>query len=155
MRFYDAHNHLQDRRFGGDAEVLVRACRESGIVRMVVDGSAESDWDDVAALARCFPGFVVPAFGLHPWYVHERTSGWRDRLNRLLDTVPGAVVGEIGLDRWILECPPAARAGVAPELADLRAASLAEQIDVFVVQMGVAAERNLPPSVHCLQAWGA
>jgi len=155
MRLFDAHNHLQDERFSGRQDELVAACRGVGVVRMVVNGSGESDWDAVAALARRFPDLVIPSFGIHPWYVHERTSAWKDRLNRTLDVVPGSVVGEVGLDRWILECPPAARAGISPEWATHRAAPLAEQEDVFAEQMQIATERNLPVSIHCLQAWGA
>ena len=155
MRLFDAHNHLQDERWGGRQEDLIVACRDMGVVRMVVNGSAESDWDAVADLARRHPDFILPSFGIHPWYVHERTATWKDRLNRYLDEVPGAVVGEIGLDRWILECPPAARAGISPELARHQAASLPEQEEVFGEQLRIAADRNLPASLHCLQAWGA
>lgn len=154
MRLFDAHNHLQDERFGGRQDALLAACREDGVVRMVVNGSCEADWEAVAELARRHPETVIPAFGLHPWYVHERTPNWKEGLNRWLDEVPGAVVGEIGLDRWILECPPRTRAGIAPELVGLRAAPLVEQEAVFGEQMRIAAERNLPASVHCLQAWG-
>ncbi len=154
MRLYDAHNHLQDERFGGGQDALIAACREAGVAGMVVNGSTEADWGMVAELARRHPGYVIPSFGLHPWYVHERTGGWRDALMRYLDGVAGAVVGEVGVDRWILECPPAARGGVLPELAGHRAASLGEQADVFSEQLAIAAERGLPVSVHCLQAWG-
>ena len=51
MRLFDAHNHLQDERFATRQDELVAACRGVGIVRMVVNGSGESDWDAVAALA--------------------------------------------------------------------------------------------------------
>src|ERR1044071_7049368 len=30
----------------------------------------------------------------------------------------------------------------------------AQQEEVFVFQLGLAAERNVPLSIHCLQAWG-
>lgn len=155
MRLFDAHNHLHDERFAGRQDELLAACRSVGVTRMVVNGSAESDWEPVAALARRHPEVVIPAFGLHPWYVHERTPAWKERLNWYLDTVPGAVVGEIGLDRWILECPPAARAGVSPELAWHQAAPLSEQEEVLEEQLRVAADRELPASLHCLKAWGA
>jgi len=79
--------------------------------------------------------FVLPSFGLHPWYLEQRTDQWIDALNRHLDAVPSAV-GEAGLDRWI---PNAERA---------------LQEDVFLAQLRVAAERNLPLSIHCLKAWG-
>ena len=113
MRLYDAHNHLQDERFGGCQPELVAACRASGVVRMVVNGATESDWPDVARLAREFPDFVIPAFGLHPWYVAARGPRWFDQLREHLDALPGAVIGEIGLDRWILDATVAARATLA------------------------------------------
>ena len=103
---------------------------------MVVNGSCEEDWPQVAALARRFPDFIVPSFGYHPWSVHERTGDWQRALTRHLDETPGAAIGEIGLDRW------------KPGLA------YTDQEEVFVWQLRLAAERNRPVSIHCLQAWG-
>ncbi len=134
MRLYDAHNHLQDERFGGRQGELVAACAQSGVARMVVNGACEADWPAVLALACSHPQ-VLPSFGVHPWYVHERTSDWEKNLVRFLGEVPSAV-GEIGLDRW------------KPGL------DYAGQEEVFVAQLRLAAERNLPVSIHCLQAWG-
>jgi TatD DNase family protein len=134
MNFYDAHNHLQDERFGGQQPELVAACQRAGVARMVVNGSCEQDWPQVLALARQHP-IVLPSFGCHPWYVHERTPDWLATLARCLDQIPGAV-GEIGLDRW------------KPDL------SYDGQEEVFVAQLRLAAERNVPVSIHCLQAWG-
>lgn len=136
MNFCDAHNHLQDDRFAGRQAELVSAARVAGVARMVVNGSCEEDWPQVAALAREFLGFVVPSFGYHPWYVGERTARWRDTLVEWLDRTPGAVVGEIGLDRW--------KPGLTYD----------GQEEVLVAQLRVAAERNLAASLHCLQAWG-
>lgn len=132
--FYDAHNHLQDARLAPRREDLVAAARREGIVRMVVNGSREEDWPEVLALAHKYPE-VLPSFGYHPWYVKECTAEWQQRLLHFLDQVPAAV-GEIGLDRWIRD-------------HDIR---LQEQ--VFIWQLRLAAERNLPVSIHCLQAWG-
>ena len=101
---------------------------------MVVNGAGEADWPAVLALARQSP-LVLPSFGYHPWYIHERTTGWLAGLVQFLDAVPSAV-GEIGLDRW------------KPGLA------YAGQEEVFTAQLRLAAERNLPVSIHCLQAWG-
>ena len=77
MRFFDAHNHLQDERFGVRQRELMATARAAGVARMVVNGSCEEDWPKVAALAREFPDLVIPSFGYHPWYVHERTPGWQ------------------------------------------------------------------------------
>jgi TatD DNase family protein len=134
VRLYDAHNHLQDERFAGRQAELIRACQQEGVVRMVVNGSCEEDWPAVLALARSYP-LVLPSFGYHPWCVHQRSPAWLQALTEVLDQLP-AGVGEIGLDRW------------KPGLA------YADQEEVFVAQLRLAAERNLPVSIHCLQAWG-
>ncbi len=47
-----------------------------------------------------------------------------------------SAVGEIGLDRWKPDLP------------------YAGQEEIFLAQLQLAAERNLPVSIHCLQAWG-
>jgi TatD DNase family protein len=134
MNFYDAHNHLQDNRFAGRQSELLAACEKTGIVRMVVNGACEGDWPHVLALAR-ENKVVLPSFGYHPWYLHERTQDWLKNLERCLDGVPGAI-GEIGLDRW--------KPGLPYE----------SQEEVFLAQLHQATERNLPASIHCLQAWG-
>lgn len=136
MRFFDAHNHLQDERFAGCQPDLIATCRQVGVVRMVVNGSTESDWPAVAALARQHPDLIQPSFGLHPWHVGARSAAWCETLGRYLETTPGAVMGEIGLDRW------------------KRDLDFAEQCGVFRDQLQLAADLDLPVSIHCLQAWG-
>jgi len=133
LRLFDAHNHLQDERLG-DIEPIMSTAKDAGIAKMVVNGSCEEDWPQVLALTKKFPE-VLPSFGYHPWYVHERTPEWQKNLLHFLDAVPSAI-GEIGLDRWIKDY------------------DLPQQEEVFIWQLRLAAERNLPVSIHCLQAWG-
>jgi TatD DNase family protein len=134
MNFYDAHNHLQDDRFTGRQPELLAACEKAGVKKMVVNGACESDWPQVLELARTNK-IVLPSFGYHPWYLHERTDGWQKALEGFLDAVPSAI-GEMGLDNW------------KPGL------NFVGQEEVFLAQLQIAAERNLPVSIHCLQAWG-
>lgn len=154
MRLCDAHNHLQDDRFVGRQDDLVAEAAEAGVTHMVVNGSGEADWPAVAALALRFPQIVVPSFGCHPWYLGERTPHWQEELIRRLDTTPGAVIGEIGLDRWMLENPERWRAYLGPEGAGAVPPSLTEQETAFVTQLRLAAERNVAASIHCLRAFG-
>lgn len=132
----DAHNHLQDERFAGRQEQLIAEAKAAGVSAMMVNGSSEADWPAVADLARRFPGFVIPNFGCHPWYIHSRSPAWETLLRALLAEFPAAGVGEIGLDRW---------------KADL---SWDGQEEVFVRQLHLAAEHNRIASIHCLKAWG-
>ena len=138
LKFYDAHNHLQDERFGGRQTELLSAAAREGVAGMVVNGSCEEDWPQVLELAqRKEPASlrIIPGFGYHPWYIHERTTDWQKNLTRFLDQIP-STIGEIGLDRW------------KPGL------EYTDQEEVFTKQLQLAAERNLPVSIHCLQAWG-
>jgi TatD DNase family protein len=134
LSLFDAHNHLQDDRILSRSEDLVNTAARAGVVAMVVNGSCESDWAEVAALAGRYSQ-VIPSFGYHPWYVRERSPNWQQNLQQYLESQP-AGVGEIGLDRWIKDY------------------DLADQETVFLWQLRFAAERNLPVSIHCLKTWG-
>jgi len=102
----------------------------------VVNGTCEEDWAAVAELAGRFP-WVIPSFGVHPWKVAGLSAEWRARLLARVEECGGRCgIGEIGLDRWMKQ----------PDAA---------QREVFLWQLRLAAERNLPVSIHCLKAWGA
>jgi TatD DNase family protein len=134
LRLYDAHNHLQDERLAAAREAILAGLPRENIVKMSVNGSSEGDWPQVLALARQ-SSRVIPSFGYHPWCIKERSPDWQAALVRHLDAIPSGV-GEIGLDRWVKDY------------------DLEQQREVFVWQLRLAADRNLPVSVHCLQAWG-
>jgi TatD DNase family protein len=154
---YDAHNHLQDDWLAPHRAQVFRDLAAMPLRRAVVNGTSEADWPEVARLARDH-AFIVPSFGLHPWNVGNASPRWRDALRAQLDAAappaagqPAVVgLGEVGLDRWILERarPDDSR------LAGLRRASVEEQLDAFQWQLQLAAERNLPLTIHCLDAWG-
>lgn len=161
MTFLDAHNHLQDPWLDEHRERVLADLPPAGVRACVVNGTSETDWADVASLCARFPRShfpssdsrlaLLPSYGLHPWNVGNATPAWREELLRCLDADPHAFVGEIGLDRWILD---RARPD-DPRLAGLRRASLDEQRDAFTWQLALAAERNSPVTLHCLDAWGA
>jgi len=135
MPLFDAHNHLQDERFAKRQDALIREAKVVGVSGMVVNGSSEDDWHDVAHLAATFP-IVLPSYGLHPWYHHQRSPTWLEHLEKMLIENPHAVVGEIGLDRWKDDLP------------------YDEQEAVFLAQWELARRMNRPASIHCLKAWG-
>lgn len=132
---YDAHNHLQDERLAPRLEQIVEELPRLGLKRCVVNGVSESDWPRVQQLARQH-AWITPAFGLHPWFTKDRSKDWFNTLRRLLDETPGATIGEIGLDRW------------------MRDPNIADQEQVFIQQLELAAARNIALSIHCLKAWG-
>jgi TatD DNase family protein len=134
--WFDAHNHLHDPRLGGDYGSLVATQRAVGISGCVVNATCEDEWSLVATLAREFPDFILPSFGIHPWKSHTATPGWQHRLLGLLETFPHAGIGECGIDSWI-DSPP----------MDI-------QKPVFLEHLRLARETGRTPTIHCLKAWG-
>lgn len=134
VALFDAHNHLQDDRIAGVLGPVLEDCRRENIHGFVVNGTCESDWPRIADLSQRDER-VLPSYGVHPWHVDRCSAAWLDHLRRQLDTRPSAI-GEIGLDRWMRE----------PDLL--------RQEEIFIAQLRLANERQLPVTVHCLKAWG-
>ncbi|HWA26298.1 MAG TPA: TatD family hydrolase [Lacunisphaera sp.] len=147
---YDAHQHFHFDQFVTLRAMLAADLRSVGLQRAVVNATNESEWPIVAALAR-ENAWILPSHGIHPWDCGNRSGQWLEGLRAALAADPSAGVGEIGLDRWILD-------GIKPDdprIAGLRVAPLAEQVEVFAAQLSLAAELNRAASIHCVQAFGA
>jgi TatD DNase family protein len=149
LLLFDAHCHYQDEWLAPHRAKMFADLASVGVRRAVVNGTCEADWPVVAALAKENP-VVLPSYGLHPWDAGNRSPDWQKNLLAALDADPCAALGEFGLDRWILD---RARPD-DPRLTGLRRAPLAEQLEVFEWQLELAAARNLPASIHCLDAFG-
>lgn len=148
--YFDAHNHVHfpilQKRWG---KLLLRL-EAIGLAGAVVNGThPDDDWDDVAALAARHP-WVVPSFGVHPWDVGTRPADWQAKFEARLMATPRAAVGEIGIDRWMIDTARPDH----PLLTDVVRAPMTEQIEVFVWQLDWAAKHDRPVTIHCLQAWG-
>jgi TatD DNase family protein len=128
----DTHCHLNDPAFAGKLPEVIARAREAGIGACVVPAYDRSSLPRTAVLARQYQHFIVPAYGMHPWFVREGTA--MSELREYL-VQPGVVaVGEIGLD-FSPECPP-------PEA----------QLGPFRLQLDLAAELGLPVLIHCRKA---
>lgn len=148
--YHDAHNHLQDEWLAPHFDKIAGQLVTLGLHSAVANGTSEDDWARVSELSRQY-AWILPSFGLHPWDVGNRSAAWLEKLTAILAAHPHAGVGEIGLDRWILD-----RAKPDdPRLTGLRRAPLPEQIEVFSAQLALAAHDNRPATIHCLEAWGA
>ncbi|XP_041009728.1 uncharacterized metal-dependent hydrolase YabD [Juglans microcarpa x Juglans regia] len=137
MKLFDAHCHLQDPRILSRAPQLIATALDAGVVRFAVNGVSEKDWHLVKQMGEKYTS-VIPCFGLHPWYVAERTPNWFNTLKECLESTPSAAVGEIGLDK-----------GSRGKEIDF-----SDQIDVFRQQLELARELKKPASVHCVRAFG-
>nr|XP_043626775.1 uncharacterized metal-dependent hydrolase YabD-like isoform X2 [Erigeron canadensis] len=135
-KLFDAHCHLQDPRIFDKAPELIKTALEKGILHFAVNGISEKDWHVVKEMSDDYPS-VVPSFGLHPWFIGDRTSTWFSTLKAMLKANPEAAVGEIGLDKGPLA------SGI----------DFNDQVEVFRPQLQLAKDLKRPVSVHCVDAF--
>jgi TatD DNase family protein len=134
MTLFDVHTHLQDERIRHQRAAIIDRARGAGVHGIMVCGLEERDWDDVLAMAAANAS-LVPALGIHPWFVDQRSGAWAVTLAQKLES-SRAAVGEIGLDRMI------------PHRND------EAQEQVFITQLNIARDLKRPVNIHCRSAWG-
>jgi len=132
MELRDAHCHYQ---FAEVPYAAVEQARADGVGQAMINGSAPSDWEDVAALGRRDSRNRV-SFGLHPWDVPTAPAGWEEQLRAILVAHPAAGVGEMGLDRWVKGFDPLT------------------QEKAFRTQLAFAVELERALTIHCVKAIG-
>lgn len=146
---YDAHNHFHFPALLSHRAQIVADLRTIELRRAVVNGTCEDEWPVISALASEH-SWILPSYGVHPWDAGGRSPGWQTALRSRLVAEPGSHVGEIGLDRWVIDdLQPD-----DPRIAGLRIAPLDEQAEVFSWQLALAAELDRAASIHCLRAIG-
>lgn len=130
--YHDAHVHLAHPELL-DALDEVRGCYwQIGLRKAVLVGTSPRDWQAVRQLAESDKRFI-PAIGLHPWQVNDVAAGWQEQMRQQLDEGV-TIIGEIGLDQW------------------MTGHDIAAQLAAFRWQFTLAADRDLPTSIHCLKA---
>ena len=135
MKLFDSHNHIQDERLFPEVEKVLKRAHLAGVERMAIKGCSEADWPKVEELINRHRG-IHAAFGLHPWFIKERSGQCFQTLERLLTAYPQASVGEIGIDHAIEKRDDA------------------DQEAVFLTQLEMARKFDRPASIHCRRAWG-
>ena len=140
---FDTHAHYCSRQFEPDRDALMQALPAAGVTGVLECATHSGDAPRVLALAHKYP-FVHAALGIHPESLGEENAptvavyhgDWRAELaamRPLFDDPAVAAVGEIGLDHH-------------------RPLPAQEQYDLFEAQLRLAAELDLPVSVHDREA---
>ncbi|KAK3198351.1 hypothetical protein Dsin_021766 [Dipteronia sinensis] len=137
MKLFDAHCHLQDPRIFNKAPQLISTTVDYGVLHFAVNGVSEKDWNLVKDMSERYSS-VIPCYGVHPWFIQERTPNWFTSLKDLFATTPSAAIGEIGLDKG----------------SRGREIDFTDQVEVFRQQLELAKELKRPASIHCVRAFG-
>lgn len=129
----DTHCHLDAGEFDLDRDQVYARARAAGVVVQVIPAVTAANFDDVAAVCRRYAG-CLPAWGMHPMYIHVHHEGHLDVLRQQIEAWRPVAVGEIGLDLFV------------PEL------DYATQERFFVAQLRLAKDYDLPVLLHCRRA---
>jgi len=132
MELIDSHCHLDFARIG-DLDCVLAQSNESGINQFVVPSVDKQNWRDVLRLAKNYRS-IHAALGVHPYFISADNE--LEQLQRLLISQRDHIVavGEIGLDGAI-------------------ESSLEQQLAVFVPQLKMACELELPVICHAHKAY--
>ena len=133
MELIDTHCHLDFSQFSHDRKEVLLQAEEAGVKVIVVPGVTRAAWDALIAMCDRSPNLYY-ALGLHPMFINEHRGEHVDSLRQYLQTTQPVAVGEIGLDYQD------------------KSLDIARQLDIFVRQLEVAQEYNLPVILHVRKA---
>lgn len=128
----DTHCHLNDPAFSASLPDMIKRARAAGIGAFIVPSYDRESLKTTHELASTYKGPVYPAYGIHPWLVHDQVN--LDILHLYIRHKETVAIGEIGLD-FAPETPP----------QNL-------QIDFFIRQLDLALDSGLPVIIHCRRA---
>ena len=98
IRLIDSHCHLLDEPLFSKLPEVIQAAFVCGVSQFIVPCSHAHDFPVLAQLLRQYE-CVIPAFGVHPFYVAETDLATAlTQLELHLRQYPQALLGEIGLD---------------------------------------------------------
>jgi Tat protein secretion system quality control protein TatD with DNase activity len=143
----DTHGHAQLDRVRDEAYAVPEGLEDIGLsirLKSLTCAVEPKDWQDTLDFASSSDS-ILPALGVHPWYVEDLPEDWLQTLEALLRKHPSAIVGEIGL------CKMAKFVRQHPEG---KAVALEIQRSIFKEQMILAAKLRRPVSVHCVNQHG-
>lgn len=133
MTFIDTHTHCYDEAYASDADAAISRAVSAGVVTLLQPDVDSKERDLMFELAGRHPGTLRTMLGLYPGSVDR---DWRDEFDKMLTYADRDIIaiGEIGLDYHY-------GAGFA-----------GEQKEVFRLQLELAAELDLPVSIHLREA---
>ncbi|MEW6172522.1 MAG: TatD family hydrolase [Bacillota bacterium] len=133
MKLIDTHCHLNDRRFDKDRPAVLQAAGAAGVEKIINVGYDIASSEQGVALAHSHPG-IFAVVGVHPHDAAKASPDYLQVLKRLAGKKKILAIGEIGLDYY---------RDLSPRPT---------QRKVFVEQLKVAREVELPVVIHCREA---
>jgi TatD DNase family protein len=130
--FIDTHCHLDAAEFEPDRDTEYARAVDAGVGLQIVPAVSRDNFAAVAATCARYPG-CLPAWGLHPMYIHVHRPEHLADLRAQIEAQRPVAIGEIGLDLFV----------------DL---DYATQEFFYIEQLKIAKDYDLPVLLHCRRA---
>jgi len=100
MKYVDAHLHLADAEYKGQAGIMLEDAKSSDVVALVSNATDYATCLENLKLRRDNSALVYIALGIHPWNVNVLTENELEETITFIQSQKGTVraIGEIGLD---------------------------------------------------------
>lgn len=136
QNLFDSHAHYADASFDEDRELLLKQILpEQGINFIMLAGVALSDCLQSQKLAKNYD-YIYCSAGIHPEKIQNLPENWLEQIKILAKFKKCKAIGEIGLDyHWCQE-------------------NKNLQKKIFIQQLELAKELNLPVILHIRDAMG-
>jgi len=134
VELIDTHCHLTFEPLAGDVEAILERSRAAGVTGWITIGTEIEDDRKAVALAERFEN-MYSAVGIHPHEAKNVTGQTLSELKELAQRLKVVAIGETGLDFY---------RNLSPN---------EDQRRVFVAQLNMAKELNLPVIVHSRDAF--
>lgn len=95
----DSHCHLQDKKFTGELDAVVRRAGEAGVTAMVCIGYDMESSRRAVDIANAHEN-IYAAIGVHPHDAKTLRPRDIDELGKMADSAKVVAIGEIGLDYY-------------------------------------------------------
>ncbi|WP_018077842.1 TatD family hydrolase [Thiobacillus denitrificans] len=131
--FIDTHCHLDAIEFNADRDAEYARAVAAGVAIQIVPAINRDNFAAVAATCARYPG-CLPAWGLHPMYIHVHRPEHLAELRAQIEAQRPVAIGEIGLDLFV------------------KGLDYASQEFFYVEQLKIARDHDLPVLLHCRKA---
>ncbi len=132
----DSHCHLDDKKFADDLDAVLARAEAAGVTRLISIGTGDGppELDRAVRLAERYPQ-IYATVGVHPHDASKATPETITHLRGLAGHPKVVAIGEIGLDYHYDFSP-----------RDV-------QRNLFIEQLLLAREVDLPITIHTREAW--
>lgn len=139
MELFDSHAHYNDEKFNEDRRQVISSVKAEGVTKLICVGYNVKSSRDAIGIAKDY-NFIYASCGISPNDIPQNEQKmWKDieEIKEMLkekDTNKLVAVGEIGLDYyWNKE-------------------NMQIQKEIFIEQINIANENNLPIIIHTREA---